>query len=353
MAQYVGLNPTNQPGGVVDSRAVFGELPRPVVRYRCWCGHSASIFVSQNGGPPEPWLTNTVQTSATYAGVVGRSYAFYSIARDLTHNLEDPPSLPDARTMVSVCAGNTPPVLGTYAPVVMNPGTGATIAPTLPPSDNGTIISMTATAPGFAGTVSIDQVTGVVTIANAGPPGNYTISVTATDNCAAMASRTFTLVVNASRIAFASTRDGNSEIYVVNPDGSALTRLTNHAAADIAPVWSPDKSKIAFATNRHGSSNYEIYVMNADGTGQTRLTNHPAVDVAPAWSPNGTTIAFATNRHGSSNFEIYTMNATNGGGLMRLTTNAAVDGDPAWSPDGTRSPSRPTAMVPRISRSTP
>ena len=52
--------------------------------------------------------------------------------------------------------------------------------------------------------------------------------------------------------------------------------------------------KIAFATDRDG--NLEIYTMNADGTGQTRITNNPASDDAPAWSPDGTKIAFETNR---------------------------------------------------------
>ncbi|HUU97683.1 MAG TPA: hypothetical protein VM487_18260, partial [Phycisphaerae bacterium] len=73
------------------------------------------------------------------------------------------------------------------------------------------------------------------------------------------------------KIAFTTGRDGNYEIYVMNPDGSGLTRLTSNAAIDEAPAWSPDGTEIAFQTNRDG--NYEIYVMNADGSGQTNLTN--------------------------------------------------------------------------------
>ena len=62
--------------------------------------------------------------------------------------------------------------------------------------------------------------------------------------------------------------------------------------------------KIAFASNRTG--NLEIYVMNTDGTQQTRITTDPAADYLPAWSPNGTKIAFTSYRDG--NDEIYVMN---------------------------------------------
>ena len=68
-------------------------------------------------------------------------------------------------------------------------------------------------------------------------------------------------------IAFESNRDGNLEVYVTNPDGTGVTNLTNNAAADSFPAWSPDGSEIAFRSDRDGDS--EIFVMNADGTGVT------------------------------------------------------------------------------------
>ncbi|WP_346817878.1 NTTRR-F1 domain [Bacillus paramobilis] len=132
-----------------------------------------------------------------------------------------------------------------------------------------------------------------------------------------------------SKIAFTSTRDGNAEIYVMNADGSNQTRLTNNAASDSDPAWSPDGQKIAFSSTRDG--NNEIYVMNADGTNQTRLTNNVAFDLNPAWSPDGQKIVFSSNRDG--NTEIYVMNA-DGTNQTRLTNNPADDRDPTWSPDG-------------------
>ena len=138
----------------------------------------------------------------------------------------------------------------------------------------------------------------------------------------------FTLV----RIAFASDRDGNWEIYVMNADGTAQTRLTNDAADDQNPAWSPDGSKIAFQSDRYGSG-YRIYVMNADGTAQTRLTG-VGYDENPAWSPDGSKIAFHTRGGGSA--EIHVMNA-DGTGQTRLTNNWPIqDFAPSWSPGGSK-----------------
>jgi len=86
-----------------------------------------------------------------------------------------------------------------------------------------------------------------------------------------------------SKISFASDRDGNFEIDVMNADGSRQTRLTSNSGVDLLPSWSVDGSKIAFTSNRDGNS--EIYVMNADGSNQTRLTNHSGSDENPSWSP--------------------------------------------------------------------
>jgi Tol biopolymer transport system component len=78
------------------------------------------------------------------------------------------------------------------------------------------------------------------------------------------------------KFAFDRTVDGNSDVYVMEPDGSNVTRLTTDPAADVNPGWSADGTKIAFTSNRAG--NNEIYVMNADGSGQTNLTQHPRSD---------------------------------------------------------------------------
>src|SRR6187551_3535941 len=76
------------------------------------------------------------------------------------------------------------------------------------------------------------------------------------------------------KIAFNSSRDGSNQIYLMNPDGSNVVRVTDPPGVSFGPEWSPDGTRIAFVSTRDG--NHEIYVMNANGTGQTRLTNDPA-----------------------------------------------------------------------------
>jgi TolB protein len=133
------------------------------------------------------------------------------------------------------------------------------------------------------------------------------------------------------RIAFQSERDGNLEIYLVNADGTFLSRLTNNPAVDVFPAWSPAGDQLLFTSDRNG--NPDIYRVNADGSGLVQITNNPAEDALPAWSPDGKRIVFTSNRNG--NDEIYVMNL-DGSNLKQLTNNSAMDAFPTWSPDGTR-----------------
>jgi Tol biopolymer transport system component len=131
-----------------------------------------------------------------------------------------------------------------------------------------------------------------------------------------------------NRIAFVSDRHGNQEIYVMNADGSGLTRLTDNPAEDNSPVWSPDGKYIAFVSTRDGNS--EIYVMRADGSQQKNLSNNPAPDYDPTWSPDGKYIAFTSTRDDPVKTDIWLMNA-NGSNQAKLRDFGV---SPAWSPDG-------------------
>lgn len=130
---------------------------------------------------------------------------------------------------------------------------------------------------------------------------------------------------------FASNRDGDFEIYAMNPDGSDIRQLTNNADRDILPRWSPDHSQILFVSNRdgQGEDRGDLYVMDANGQHVTRLTTEGGDD--PAWSPDGRHIAFSSDRDGD--YEIYVMDA-DGTDVRRLTANNVWDARPSWSPDG-------------------
>ena len=136
-------------------------------------------------------------------------------------------------------------------------------------------------------------------------------------------------------IAFTTNRDGNQEIYKVRVDGSELQNLSENPANDLQPTWFTDKGLfvatgewIAFASDRDG--NQEIYLMNKNGSDQRNLTKNPANDFSPAGMPGGDEIAFTSDRDGHQ--EIYLIDV-DGNLYGSLTRHPAQDHYPNWSSD--------------------
>lgn len=134
-----------------------------------------------------------------------------------------------------------------------------------------------------------------------------------------------------ARIAYASQRDGNYDIFVRDAlvDGADVN-LTNHPARDLHPAWSPDGSRIAFESNRNG--NWDVWVMNADGSNLQQISDSSADDGNVAWSPDGARIAYASRRDG--NFDIFVQAIDGAGPPINLTRTPANEVYPDWSPDG-------------------
>ncbi len=125
-----------------------------------------------------------------------------------------------------------------------------------------------------------------------------------------------------AKIAFVSSRDGNLEIYIMNPDGTEKARLTQNFAVDLQPTWSPTGEEILFVSDRDGV--WDLYLMDADGSNVRRVFKKPAHREHPTWSPDGKRIAYM--RVG------FIYMAT----LGKQEEEQFVNGrDPAWSPDGT------------------
>src|SRR5258706_3944115 len=99
----------------------------------------------------------------------------------------------------------------------------------------------------------------------------------------------------------------------MNGDGSGMKQLTEAQADDGEPAWSPDARRVAFTSTRDGNS--EIYVMNSDGGNQTRLTYDAEPDLTPAWLAEGR-IGFTSWREGPA--AIFVMDDT-GANVMRWT----------------------------------
>ena len=140
-----------------------------------------------------------------------------------------------------------------------------------------------------------------------------------------------------TKIAFASSRDGNLEIYVMDGDGRNQRRLTVNPSVDRYPTWSPDGKKIAFVSDRNNvnKDHRQIWVIDADGKNPIRLTDG-LVDSYPDWSPDGTKIVYDAHLHPDEHHVapagITVMDAD--GKDKRLLTGEGAH--PAWSPDGER-----------------
>lgn len=122
--------------------------------------------------------------------------------------------------------------------------------------------------------------------------------------------------------------EANDDVWASTPDGRTLA-LTQHSAQDRWPVWSPDGKKIAFASNRLGD--FDIWVLPVFGGYPRRLTTDPGDETHVSWSPDGRLIAYVSAQSG--NADIWLIPAA-GGEATRLTEHPAADLYPAWSPDG-------------------
>jgi TolB protein len=137
------------------------------------------------------------------------------------------------------------------------------------------------------------------------------------------------------QLAFSSSRTGDPEIWVSDPQGNVAHRVTNYRGPDVSPTWNPKTSaQIAWISGRTGLP--QLYIMDADGSGVTRMTDG-GYATSPSWSPNGQFIAFAWDRKygpgAPGGQDIYVMEVATKK-WIQLTHDMGRCDFPAWSPDG-------------------
>lgn len=143
-------------------------------------------------------------------------------------------------------------------------------------------------------------------------------------------------------IIFGSRRDGDSELYVMRPDGSDPVRLTNKLGYDGGPFFVPDGKRIVYRSDRKGNDLLQVFVadlvFDASGkitgtTNERQLTNDENVNWGPYFHPDNRHIVYATSLHGHQNYELYLMR-DDGSHKTRVTHTPGFDGLPVFSPDG-------------------
>ena len=124
---------------------------------------------------------------------------------------------------------------------------------------------------------------------------------------------------------------GHYDIVQYDLPSGEETVLVSTGSYEGDPVYTPDGSRIIFNSNRHG--NHDLFVMNSDGTGVTRLTENQGSDHSAAVDPSGQWIVYVSQRDGI--YELHRMNL-DGGDDVKLPVGREENYKPDWSPDGKR-----------------
>jgi TolB protein len=133
-----------------------------------------------------------------------------------------------------------------------------------------------------------------------------------------------------TKMAFASTRSGVKELYLMDYDGAGPTAVTANKSINMSPNWSPDSRSLAFTSYMNGYPFlYRIFPFERRPV--QLLAGYAGINSSPAWSPDGRTLALTLSKDG--NPEIYLLTVATGA-FRRLTTHAAIDTEPTWSPTG-------------------
>ncbi|MBX7138527.1 MAG: DPP IV N-terminal domain-containing protein [Oligoflexia bacterium] len=135
------------------------------------------------------------------------------------------------------------------------------------------------------------------------------------------------------RIVFSAQSGSTESIFVLDLDGRRVRKLIGDSHHNSYPSWSPDGTKLAFASDR--DSDWEIYVSDFEGQDQLRLTNNPGIDDHPAFAHDRNQIIYFSESADGKGTNIYTI-VPPSTEPVRLTNLGGKNSTPQLSPDGTQ-----------------
>jgi len=134
-------------------------------------------------------------------------------------------------------------------------------------------------------------------------------------------------------LVFISGEDGDPDVWTINRDGSGLRKVTSNTYQETTPSFSPDGTRIIFASEMDSPGFPEIYEFDLTTNRATRLTDEGGSNYAPAYSPDGSQIVFVSTQGGDG--DLYVMDADGQRKfLVTLDDAGAEDRAPVFTPDG-------------------
>lgn len=131
---------------------------------------------------------------------------------------------------------------------------------------------------------------------------------------------------SAPELAFVSDQDGDAEIFLLASDGSSL-QLTNNDYYDSDPDWSPNGRFIVYSADPAGGKETNLFLIQPDGSGLQQVTDVPGFDLEPTWSADSSYLLFTSNMS-DGNVDIYMLEED--GTFFRITSADSVEGVPSW-----------------------
>jgi hypothetical protein len=313
--------------------------PIPEARVVWHLSDTAVASFDRANGTLTPRVLGTTTLTATLAGITPAVWTVQVVPGDievepnragmlvgqritLTARLRDEETTSSSRTQGIRWTSDRPEVVLARDGVVdaMNPGHAV----------------VTATAPwGKGATTDVYVVGDLLLISNRGGAfGIYQMRVSGSagllpilvDNASNIQA---VLSPDRTKVAFSSNRATNYDLYLMDSDGRNLQRLTSNPGNEGEPAWTPDGQRIVYTAST--GSTTQIASISVEGTDNRQLTSGPSRNQSPAVSADGRSIAFVSTRDG--NQEIYTM-SPDGSNQRRITKSSARDSNPRFFPTG-------------------